>query len=226
MNSANRGKHSDAEEILKRGLNVYLDHAALHSRLGWLYRTWKHNGQPSPQIHLARDHFRQAGDLKSTEIFTYRNWWDMEMKEEEWGYAAGAAEKGIANHVQQLDELHHKAGKARSQLAWELRRQNQSGRANQEADKAETHFTQALKCVDEAGHNPAQFRAKVYMDRVAHYERLVPTYNDGRARSSRLEAMAEALESWQNELPDDPKVSAEWQRLLGKFPNLGDYLKA
>ena len=228
MNSANRGKHSDAEEILKRGLNVYLDHAALHSRLGWLYRNWEHNGEPRSQIHAARDHFRRAGDLKWPDVHTYYNWWGMEMKIGEWGFAVEAAEKGIANRVVPLGELHHKAGIARSRLAWELRRQTQYDRANQEAQKAEKHFEAALKGVAAVGSNQDQqdqFRARVYGDIVAHYERLAGTFQ-GQAQSRRLRRLAESLESWQNELPDDPKVSDERQRLLGKFPNLGDYLKA
>ena len=219
INSANRGKHSDAEEILKRGLNVYRDASALHSRLGWLYGKW----EPRPQIHAARDHFRRAGDLKSPDVHTYFQWWRLELKIGEWGYAAEAAEKGIANGVVPSGELHHKAGIVRSRLAWELRRQAQYDRANQEAQKAENHFKAALSRVTEVGSNQCQFRARVYGDIVAHYELLIGTFR-GQAQSRRFQLLAEALERWQSELPNDPKSSAERQRLLGKFPNLSGYL--
>ena len=218
-------KHSAAEAALLNALESHPENPDLHGMLGWVYKAWK------PQVRYtdARNHFRRASRLKCKSKDTYLHWSRMESGRQEWTAGAQAAESGLKSLGQPSEELSFMAGISRSQSAKDLYQQAQYGRAEQEALKAEGHLKNALLDMDKIRDGQYQLHGRVYRATVLNYELLARTSeaqqkDDQRHRSVRL--LSQALMNWEKEHPRDPNTSSERERLLYRFPDLGNHLHA
>lgn len=212
-------RHAEAEKTLLEALVTHPENADLHGMLGWVYKSCS-------RYTDARTRFLRAADLKCSHEETYRHWGDMEANQKEWSSAAAAAERGLAI-IGKSQRLSFLAGFARSRVAQDLLQQAQYGRAEQEADKAESHLKNAFVELDDLKQGDYQFQSKAHRAMVINYEhrvRIRQRQQDGRGESLFLRLMARALDRWRNEHPDDSYASSERQRLLYWFPSLDDYL--
>ena len=142
---------------LLQAIELFPENADLHGSLGWVYKSWR----PTARYTDARDCFTRASDLKSSRQDMYWHWAGMEQSRSEWTAAALAAERGL-EILPDSEDLAYKAGLARSQLAKDLYRQAQYGRAEQEARKAESYLNTALLDMENVGTGRYQFHSDVY----------------------------------------------------------------
>ena len=211
-------KHSEAEETLTRSLEIYPENADLHGTLGWVYKNW----EPRPRYTDAIEHFVRASDLKSSKEDTYRHWWEIEQGRQEWSSAAEAAERGLETPGSS-HRLAYMAGYARSQLAKDLLRQSQFSRAEQEARKAEGHLKDVLIRADRTGAISEESIRRTHRAIALNYEHLVRIsqfQQASRKEKHFLRMLANSLERWKTDCPDDPNTASESQRLFYWFPNL------
>lgn len=211
-------QHPDAESTLLQAIGLFPENADLHGSLGWVYKSWR----PTARYTDARHCFTRASDLKSSRREMYWHWAGMEQSQSEWTDAAQAAERGL-EILPDSEDLAYKAGLARSQLAKDLFRQAQFGRAEQEARNAETHLKKALLDLEDVGDGRYQFQSDVHRAIVINYEYLVRVRRSERDDGGAvhyLELLGNALQRWKNEHPGDPNASSEEQRLIYRFPTL------
>ena len=211
-------RHPDAESTLLEAIELFPENADLHGNLGWVYKSWR----PTARYTDARDCFTRAADLKSSRRDMYWHWAGMEQSRSEWTAAAQAAERGL-EILPDSEDLEYKAGLARSQLAKDLYRQAQYGRAEQEARKAETHLKAALLDLDDVGARRYQFHSDVHRAIVINCEHLVRvrrSQSDDGGTAQYIRLLGNALQRWKNEHPGDPNASSEEQRLVYWFPAL------
>lgn len=207
-------EYAKAEETLLAGLNQFSVDAGLHGELGWVYEKWG-----KPYFHQALEHYKRASELKGDYEPSYVGWSRLLSKLKQWSSAAEAAEAGLHILGEEASwRLLQLAGVARSNKAKDLNRQRQLSRAEEEARKAEDYLKKAL-LLD--GHHG------IHRSTVLNYECLVRI---SRAREQLrqeqhfLRLLAQSLDHWRNEHPDDSDASSERQRLLSWFPSLSDYL--
>lgn len=222
-------KHQEAEETLLQALTLYQGNADLHGTLGWVYKSWK----PQSRYTDATNQFARAADLKSRREETYRHWSDMLIRRSEWTSAAVAAERGL-EVLHSSMELAYKAGLARSRLAQDLYQQAQYARAEQEALKAEAHLNEALTDLEDIETGQYQLHSQVHRAIVLNYSHLIRIKeaqqrfgrNENRQKEESdnfLRLLAESLDVWEKEHPDDYYVKSETQRLLYQHQRLIEF---
>ena len=118
------------------------------------------------------------------------------------------------------------AGFARSQLAKDLYQQTQFGRAEQEARKAESHLKDAkdsLLQADGTGTRNEMAIRRTHLAIALNYEHLVrisQSQQDSGKEEHFLRMLANSLERWSTDCPDDPNTTSERQRLFYWFSGL------
>ena len=213
-------QHEQAESTLLRAIDLHHDVADLHGSLGWVYKTWPNQ----TRLTDARIKFARSADLRSMKVDTYRHWSQMEMQQSEWTSAAVAAERGLAI-IGSAEQLSYLAGRARSQLAKDLYQQAQTGRAREEAIRAESHLRDALLDIVDVETGQYRFHSQVHRAMVINYEhmiRIAQYQRDPRGEDRSIRLLSAALRVWQKEHPDDPNTYSESQRLEYWFPTLTD----
>ena len=215
------GEFLNAETTILQALETYPENTDLHGQLGRIYKIW----QPTARITDARIQFSRAAELKCAKEDMYWHWATMESKESEWTSAAIAAEKGL-DIVGSSPRLASSAGFARSRLARDLHRQTQYPRADQEARQAEAHLKNALVDIDNVEQGNYRFQSKAHRAMAINYERLIIINRSLREEGTQLHFMrllANCLNRWNREHPNDTEAASETGRLLGKFSQLADF---
>jgi hypothetical protein len=194
-------QQQDAEQLLQKALEKYLNDRDLTGFLGWVYKAWD-----PPRLTDAREGFHRAWQLKCANAEMYRHWSQMELNEREWTRAAVAAEKGIKLLPHAPAVLYFQAGYARSRLARELAAGLHRERAQEELSKSQELLRKALRSPEALEPGERNLNADTYRALVLNCEML----ND-------LRGLQAFFEQWLAEHPDDPNAESEWKRLSARF---------
>ena len=192
--------HKQAEQLLTKASEKYVNNPELLGMLGWVYKAWD-----PPRLTDAREKFMRAWQLNSHAEDMYKHWSRMEADQHEWTKAAEAAEKGI-KLLGDRPQLLYAAGHARSRLGRELRMGLHHERAAAELNKAETLLGRALRMPDSLEIGERTLNSDIYRAIVLNCELRGDT-----------KRMAEYFERWLSEHPDDDNAHSEWARLQPKF---------
>jgi hypothetical protein len=154
----------------------------------------------------AREMYRRAWQLRCANENSYRHWAQMELDEDEWTKAYGAAEKGM-QILGSTRRLLYLSGYARGRYARELISRSQAAEANVQLDIAQRNLKQALQPSHALrGWEDRELNADVYRALVLNCE-----------QSKQLDVMKAYLNDWTKEHPDDPMAKIEHDRLYSKF---------
>lgn len=194
-------EHEKAEELLQSALKKAPNDPDLTGSLGDVYKNWN----PS-RITDAREAYRRAWQLRCASEYIYRHWAQMEIDEEEWTNAFGAAEKGL-QILGRTRRLLYLSGYARSRYARELASRTQIAEANVQLDIAQRNLREALRPADTVrSWQDRKLNSDVYRALVLNYEQL-----------RQIDDMKRCLDEWVTAQPDDPMGKSERERLCGKY---------
>ena len=198
-------RHREAEETLKKGLEALPETADLYGHLGWVYWRWK----PYPLATDARENFRRAAELNCRNAEMYFHWCQLEKENRAWTRMSEAAKAGLRVIEDDLNLL-YLSGYARSRLAFDLLSYDQLERAEDEADKAVRYLKKVL--IDPELLEPGQYRLhsmafQSMVLTVRTLARIKATRGDDRDIKRNLDVLAETLNRWKAEHPDDLNYS-------------------
>ena len=230
------GRYKDAESTLLRALDYHPENSDLHGFLGWVYKSW----QPRQRYTDATKAFTRAADLQSSKRDMYWHWCQMELKRKEWTSAITIAERGLECLVSSVPvPLLWVSGYAHSRLAKEMYQQIQYGRAEQGVRTAKLRLDKALRIFSKNDYLKTEmlsfyrntFRATILnieldilIKEAQQDSRFL--HSDLRRIDRELRVLAQLLDRWLNECPDDPDAYTERQRLIQMFPTIRTHLKA
>jgi hypothetical protein len=189
-----------AEGLLLRGLERFPNDRDLLGVLGWVYRFWEPR-----RVAEAREHFRRASQLKSSNEEMYRHWALMELHEGEWTRVAEAAERGL-KVLPDRQWLLYLAGYGRSRLGKELKTGLHTDRGTRELMQAQSWLERALEVssADESVGTP--LKSDIYRALVLNCESL-----------GDVDRMRTFLSKWLKEHADEESAQFEARRLQAKF---------
>ena len=217
------GNSREAEDTLKKGLEALPETPDLYGQLGWVYRRWK----PSARTMDARECFKRAAELKCTNREMYFHWCQLEREDRGWTRMAEAAMTGLNLLPDSLD-LEYYAGYAYSRQAHDLLTYDQLERAEDEAERAQSHLQRAL--IDPEDLEPGQYRlhSMAYQAlalTIRTMARINTARGDDGATERELRRLAETLDRWKAEHPGDPNHEGVKRSSLWFYPGLRSILQ-
>lgn len=200
------GRHDEAELTLLAGLEKFPEDPVLIGQLGVVYKTWR----PVARLTDAREKFKRAYELGSTDPSLFWNWIELERREEQWGAALRAAEKAH-ERVPNDQYSTYQSGYVKWRAAQSLRRRLDSSAADVLADAIRT-LRRAIVSPEKVTSaisrdtNAKAFFALAYaLSDVVRY-RLSDGFADGDRGVDKARVDLDAiLTRWANEHPEDEK---------------------
>lgn len=189
-----------AEALLVQALEKHPNDRDLTGVLGLVYKAWNPRRATD-----ARERFRRAWQLKSSDERMYRHWSQMEIQEGEWRRASEAAENGL-KFIAGSRVLLYLAGYSKSRLGKELKASLQRDRARQELLKAQEQLEAALRTPDPSAAGERTMDADIYRALVLNCEAL-----------DDVRGVSRFFDLWLQACPDDPDAESEWERLSVKL---------
>ena len=193
----------DAETLLCKALEKYVNDPDLLGFLGLVYKAWE-----PPRVTDAREKFKRASQLKCKSEDMFEHWCRLEIRELEWTKAAEAAEQGL-KLLPESCKLKYWAGYSRGRLAKELLTRLHKERAYEEAKKSILPLTSALSDPEMIEPGMRSLKADIYRALVLSNE-IIGDVN----------AIKSHFEKWSAEHPEDGNAQSELDRLTKKFPTL------
>jgi tetratricopeptide (TPR) repeat protein len=183
-----RGNQDEAEATLLEGLRDVPNSGELHAMLGWLYSRWL----PSCRVVDAEENFERAEKLGSWGRDLYAHWADMELKRDEYRKAIAVCERANRAAAKNDPFIWRLTGIAYTRLGLQLRQSLSTEQAADAFDNADLALRRAQELSREQGDPSKTLNSRYQLARA----------------TGDVNAAAEILGQWEEELPEDPFLLA------------------